>query len=201
MLVPPDRSTVDQLQSRLQKARMPLQAGGCHGTCRRSARGGVVRHAHRSAPARAARVSYCPDRYQREFDEFAEHVATARAAMRAALAASPRVARNQQTDGHHDVHARLRDLELRRRRRRGDLPRQPERRADPVPVVRPVPGLREGRQPRAARCRISHLQPNGSPTSARWNPSVTSASRTCRCGTSTPRCAKRSGRAERVSAA
>ena len=29
---------------------------------------------------------YCPDRYQREFDEFAEHVATARAAMRRALA-------------------------------------------------------------------------------------------------------------------
>ena len=28
-----------------------------------------------------------------------------------ALAASPRVARNQQTDGHHDVHARLRDLD------------------------------------------------------------------------------------------
>ena len=54
---------------------------------------------------------YCPDRYQREFDEFAEHVATARAAMRQALASSPRVARNQQTDGHHDVHARLRDLD------------------------------------------------------------------------------------------
>ena len=31
--------------------------------------------------------------------------------MRSALAASPRVARNQQTDGHHDVHARLRDLD------------------------------------------------------------------------------------------
>ena len=55
--------------------------------------------------------AYCPDRYQREFDEFAEHVATARAAMRRALASSPRVARNQQTDGHHDVHARLRDLD------------------------------------------------------------------------------------------
>ena len=56
-------------------------------------------------------MTYCPDRYQREFDEFAEHVATARAAMRQALAGSPRVARNQQTDGHHDVHARLRDLD------------------------------------------------------------------------------------------
>ena len=55
--------------------------------------------------------AYCPDRYQRDFDDFAEHVRTARAVLRSALAASPRVARNQQTDGHHNVHARLRDLD------------------------------------------------------------------------------------------
>jgi predicted TIM-barrel fold metal-dependent hydrolase len=54
---------------------------------------------------------YCPERYRREFDAFAEQVTSARAMMRRALAQSPRVARNQKTDGHHDVYERLRDLD------------------------------------------------------------------------------------------
>ena len=70
----------------------------------------------------------------------------------------------------------------RRHRRRGDLPRQPERRTDAVP------GL-DARRPRRARARGGrhpHLQPVARRGVRRRAATATSGSRTCRSGTSTP---------------
>lgn len=65
--------------------------------------------------------SYCPQKYLQAFDEFADNAEAAMAAFRAAYRGSVKDAdeyhgkqtllRNLNTAGHHDMHARLRDLD------------------------------------------------------------------------------------------
>ena len=70
---------------------------------------------------------YCPASHLRQFDEQADQIKAMRERMSSFMSGTPMSFRNMETAGHYDVHALHPGPRLRRRRGRGDLPRQPER--------------------------------------------------------------------------
>src|SRR5947207_13504983 len=54
---------------------------------------------------------YCPSAYLDDFDAFAEQTAAMRSMFRQLADGDSPLSRNARTEGHHDVHARLRDLD------------------------------------------------------------------------------------------
>ena len=125
--------------------------------------------------------SYCPAAHLDAFDGFTEESAKVQEGVRELrrLPAQPPQPEDRRPPRLGGSAGRLR---LRRRRRRGDLPRQHELRADavrPGAVPRCDDRATRARGRGSARCTTA-----GSPTSWPRRRIATSASPTCRCGTS-----------------
>ena len=133
---------------------------------------------------------YCPKGYRSRFDDYLEETAAMRslAAERFVFGgddADPEVNRihtwNFQTHGHHDIHARLRDMD--RDGVAAEVIFHGSAPFEPLPFTMVGFGVPIG-DPELPPWVSTSITP-GSPTSARSNPSATSASRSSRCGTST----------------